>query len=82
MVVQHVFLRVYHGKAVSKLLLLLPLIREKVRFQEMLNASEDLRVGGKYRLLRKIGEGGYGLVYLGWNHNQYTLFIMLIICKE
>ena len=29
-------------------------------------SSQDLRVGNKYRIGRKIGSGSFGDIYLGW----------------
>lgn len=37
------------------------------RFQELIILIED-----RYRLIRKIGEGGFGLVYLGTHLSTYS----------
>lgn len=50
--------------------LLSHLIRQDFTFKNLLTRSQDLRVGVKYRLERRIGGGGFGHVYLGWNHVQ------------
>lgn len=33
--------------------------------------AKNLRLGDKYRIIRKIGSGSFGVIYLGWFHFRH-----------
>ena len=39
----------------------------------------DLRVGGKYKLIKKVGSGAFGEIYSGINHFLFLPLLLLII---
>jgi len=48
------------------------------------SSKSDFLVNGKYRLVRKIGSGSFGDIYLGINVSNgevWTLILLLIRCS-
>lgn len=40
---------------------------DRMSFQKMLDYRRELQIGSKYRILRRIGGGSFGDIYLGLN---------------
>ena len=45
------------------------------------SSKAEFHVGGKYRLVRKIGSGSFGDIYLGENFSSlyHSLFLIVIV---
>jgi hypothetical protein len=48
----------------------------------LLLPRSEFIVGGKYRLVRKIGSGSFGDIYLGKERTPKQLFIACILCLQ
>jgi serine/threonine protein kinase len=48
------------------------------------SAKGEFHVGGKYRLVRKIGSGSFGDIYLAMNiaNGEVSTFLKLIMIRE
>ena len=42
----------------------------------------DLRVGGKFKLIKKCGSGAFGEIYQGKKRHLLKLFVSRIKCKN
>ncbi len=47
------------------------------------SGSKEFQVGGKYRLVRKIGSGSFGDIYLGVNitNGEVCVCVCLAVCE-
>lgn len=42
--------------------------------------SKEFQVGGKYRLVRRIGSGSFGDIYLGVNITNGEVCVCVVVC--